>query len=269
LNTTTQTLIGIVMASLTASAAPAAWGLRYQFYNGTQWTNHLNVSSANGAVKVKFRMGVWNDGTTQVDLHNTKKQLIGTGTALQPLRLVVSSAIANFGRAGAGDSVVSYKKDVNAGGVNALRVAQSGDITVLGYRNKPSSFFGNLVPEYGKSSIWTPEMTFFHGEIKIGTKTKFAKNRIIELGMRSLGDPVPDGGNGGIYGASFYVSGRTPHLGTVREAAIIETATITVSNAQLRAVRSTEPDLSGSTTDVPSPGVLSPFALLAVRRRRR
>jgi len=269
LNKATQSLLVIAAALLTASSASAAWGLRYQFYDGAQWTNHLNVSSANGPVNVKFRMSVWNDGTTQVDLYNTKNKLIGIGTAVQPLRLVVSSALANFGTKGNGDSIVSYKKDVNAGGVNALRVAQTEDITVLGYRNKPSSFFGNLVLDPKKASTWTPEMIYFHGEIKIGTKTESARNRTIELGMRSLGDPKPTGGNGGIYGASFYVKGKTPILGTVREAAVIDTATITVSNAQMRAIRSTEPALPGSGADVPTPGVLTPFALFMVRRRRR
>lgn len=265
-------ILGLAGLSLVAGNAAAAWGFKYEVFNGTTWTNKLTVNVYNGAVDVPFRMSVWNDGKSKVNIYKNGKYLVAT-PALQPLRVQVSSRISNWGTTANGDQMVSMQKEVISAGSQALLTSMAAKDTVVGVAKGVYSFFGNLKPLYADYAQSTPELTYFTGVMRIGNNTAAAKNRTIKVAANTIGAPSPNSGNGGAYGASFYTARKPADIasGIANTYAVNYYSLITVvsNGPRPEGIMQSQPDFA--TTDVPTPGVLAllPLGAIAACRRNR
>ena len=175
---------GMISAALllqcsVASSASAVWGLKYEVYDHatSSWTNKLTVNVYSGAADVQYRMSVWTDTKTKVNVYKNGKVLVSSA-AVQPLRVQVSSRIANWGTAANGDQLVSYTSKVNSAGLDALKNSLSVKDTILGVNKSSASFFGNLKPKYTDYAVVTPSTVYFEGTIRIGNLTAAASEKL-------------------------------------------------------------------------------------------
>ena len=162
-----------------AAAANAAWGCKFEVWDGAAWVSSVNA--APGAT-VKFRFGTYFDAGTQVTTGE------GTGNALALNRFTGSNQFSNFG---AGDSFAALVRTSGAG--NAALLATSGG-TIGG--TGITSFGGQLVldlsPFQGAPQTY---LQIYTGEIKLS---------VANLALRTLVFSNKTSGSGTTKGLTFY-----------------------------------------------------------------
>ncbi|MGH7242698.1 MAG: hypothetical protein ACREJD_04715 [Phycisphaerales bacterium] len=189
--------VSVAALAVLAHSACAVWGVRYEVNSGSGWTNALTIDVASGVKNVDFRISMYHDGHEDLDADP-----VGTLFAWIPLRLTMSHKITNFGDAGVGDSVQSFKVAGNFG-IGTLALAQSFDgiNQILGTPNVRQSFVSNLFAGNPDPRPQQLEVTFYTGTLQIGNLGSLARSREILLTANSYSDPDH---SAGLYGGTFY-----------------------------------------------------------------
>ncbi len=159
-----------------ATAANAAWGCKFEVWDGAAWVSSVNV--APGAT-VKFRFGAYFDAGTQVTTAD------GTGNALALNRFTGSNQFSNFA---AGDAFQALVRTASSGNV-ALLQTSGGTIGTTAI----TSFGGQLLLSLPSA----PETYFqiYTGEINLGDAN---------LALRTLVFSNKTFGSGTTKGITFY-----------------------------------------------------------------
>ena len=159
-----------------ATAANAAWGCKFEVWDGAAWVSSVNV--APGAT-VKFRFGAYFDAGTQVTTSD------GTGNALALNRFTGSNQFTNFA---AGDAFQALTRTASSGNA-ALLTTSGGTIGGTGI----TSFGGQLL----LSLPGAPETYYqiYTGEINLGDAN---------LALRTLVFSNKTFGSGTTKGITFY-----------------------------------------------------------------
>lgn len=159
-----------------AAAANAAWGLKFEVWDGAAWVSSVNV--APGAT-VKFRFGAYFDAGTQVTTGD------GTGNAVALNRFTGSNQFSNFA---AGDAFQALTRTASSGNV-ALLQTSGGTIGTTAI----TSFGGQLLLNLPGS----PETYYqiYTGEINLGDAN---------LALRTLVFSNKTFGSGTTKGLTFY-----------------------------------------------------------------
>ncbi len=165
-----------LLACLGQSVANAAWGCKFEVWNGAAWVSSVNV--APGAT-VKFRFGTYFDAGTQVTTPD------GTGNALALNRFTGSNQFTNFA---AGDAFQALTRTASSGNV-ALLTTSGGTIGGTGI----TSFGGQLLLSLPSA----PETYFqiYTGEIRLSASN---------LSARTLVFQNKTFGSGATKGVTFY-----------------------------------------------------------------
>ena len=155
-----------------AAAANAAWGCKFEVWDGAAWVSSVNV--APGAT-VKFRFGAYFDAGTQVTTGD------GTGNALALNRFTGSNQFSNFA---AGDAFQAIARTATAGN-NALTATSGGTIggtsitsfggqLLLSLPGAPETYFQIYTGEInlGDANLALRTLVFSNKTFGVGTTTK-------------------------------------------------------------------------------------------------
>lgn len=100
--------LAFLFAVLVSSTAPAAWGLKYELWNGSSWVPTI---MANAGDTVRFRIGAYFDVGTKITTAD------GTGNAMAVSRFTGSNEFTSFLP---GDGLQ-----------NVVRTASSGEVSIV------------------------------------------------------------------------------------------------------------------------------------------
>ncbi len=156
-----------------AAAANAAWGCKFEVWDGAAWVSSVNV--APGAT-VKFRFGTYFDAGTQVTTGD------GTGNALALNRFTGSNQFSNFA---AGDAFQAITRTSTAGN-NALTATSGGTIGGTGI----TSFGGQLLLSLPGAAetyyqIYTGEINL--GDANLALRTLVFSNKTFGVSTTTKG----------------------------------------------------------------------------------
>jgi len=171
-------IAGVVAVAGLAAGANAAWGLKFEVWNGAAWVAH--VDAAAGDV-VKFRFGSYFDANSAPVITTAD----GTGTAQALNRFTGSNQVTNLA---AGDTIQNVVRTISSG--NAALVQITG-----------GTIGGTAVTSFG-SQLFLADVPFetykeiYVGEVKIGN----------DLTVRTLTLQNKTFGSGNAAGLTFYNS---------------------------------------------------------------
>lgn len=165
-----------------AAAANAAWGLKFEVWNGASWVSSVDATPGD---TVKFRFGAYFDAGTQVTTAE------GTGNALALNRFTGSNQFSNFG---AGDSFQALVRTASSGNP-ALLQTSGGTIGTTAI----TSFGGQLLLDLS-GLVGNPQTYFqiYTGEIKLSAAN---------VATRTLVFSNKTYGSGATKGLTFYHDG--------------------------------------------------------------
>lgn len=162
-----------------AAASNAAWGLKFEVWNGSAWVSNVDVNAA-GTI-VKFRFGAYFD----VNSAPTITTADGTGTAQALTRFTGSNQATGFV---AGDVFQNVTRTISSGNAQLIQVA-GATIGTTGVQSFGSQLFLADVP-------LEPYKEIYVGEVKIGNDLT---GRTITLKNKTYG-------SGATAGLTFYNS---------------------------------------------------------------
>lgn len=138
-----------------STAADAAWGLKYQVWNGTQWVQSVAVDAVPGTV-IQFRFGAYFD----VDSPPAITTADGAGTAMALARFTGSNQATGFA---GGDIFQNVVRTISSGNPALISIsgATIGTTAVTSFGSQV--FLGDLFLE--------PYKEIYKGEVKLGSDT--------------------------------------------------------------------------------------------------
>ncbi|MBL8876293.1 MAG: PEP-CTERM sorting domain-containing protein [Phycisphaerae bacterium] len=169
-------IAGVVAVAGLAAGANAAWGLKFEVWNGSAWTS--NVVAAAGDV-VKFRFGAYFDADSAPVITTAD----GTGTAQALNRFTGSNQATGFV---AGDVFQNVTRTISSGNPALIQVA-GATIGTSAVTSFGSQLFLADIPFETYKEIYV-------GEVKIGAD---GTERTIEIKNKTFG-------SGNTAGLTFY-----------------------------------------------------------------
>ena len=169
-------IAGVVAVAGLAAGANAAWGLKFEVWNGSAWTSTVNAAAGD---VVKFRFGAYFDADSAPVITTAD----GTGTAQALTRFTGSNQATGFV---AGDVFQNVTRTISSGNPALIQVAGAtigtSQVTSFG-----SQLFLADVPFETYKEIYI-------GEVKIGADNSL---RTIEIKNKTFG-------SGNTAGLTFY-----------------------------------------------------------------
>ena len=169
-------IAGVVAVAGLAAGANAAWGLKFEVWNGAAWTSNV-VVSANTVVQ--FRFGAYFDADSPPVITTAD----GTGTAQAMTRFTGSNQATGFA---AGDIFQNVVRTISSGNAALIQIA-GATIGTTAVTSFGSQLFLADIPFETYKQIYT-------GEVKVGADMS---DRLIEIKNKTFG-------SGNTAGLTFY-----------------------------------------------------------------